>query len=439
MVNMVKKIVIVIVVLLLVFFSSISFVDASSAAICRVPVYDGICCSTFSSDYIWPSGNGICCGGMPFYGELFCPTILSYPIITVVSPQNTSYTTSDIWMNITTDKPVNSCVYSLDSHLNVSMAYTVPMWYHLSTVPDGFHDVVFFCKDASGNICSTNRTYFLVDTIPPTMTVSATPIRVVPSSSTVTFEVTCFDATSGCSMTIVATESYLGRINYLKGESSCVLHTAECEADTHTYTVRTKDVAGNQNTATGAFTVKKRDGCECIMSGECFQGPCIGLSICAPLVPPEIEFVLPDSKEQLVIPLGERSVLLLRVKNPLEIPDSIEVNVYGHPQKIEYWLYFVDEGSTVEQTDGKTIIVNLDSKSEVFIPIEIYAGKAGIYQLTAIAKPANHGLEVHNSTTVNIVAMKKENGVYSETPGLSLRAISAVFLFAVIILRKNCG
>lgn len=435
---MVKKIIIAIVALLVLFFNSISFVDASSAAICRVPSYEGICCSFFTSDYIWPSGNGICCGGMPFYGELFCPWTSGHPI-TVISPQNTSYTTPNIWMNITIDEPVDSCTYSLDPFSNVSMSYSDPVWYHLSTLSDGSHDVVFFCNDTTGNIYSTNRTYFLVDTVPPTMTVSVTPMGVVPSSSTVTFDVTCFDATSGCSMTTVTTESYLGRINHIKGESSCVLHTAECEADTHTYTVITADSAGNQNTATGTFTVKKRDGCECIMSDECFQSPCLGLSICASLLPPEIEFVLPDSKEQLVIPLGERRVFLLRVKNTLEIPDSIEVNVYGHPQKIEYWLHFVDEGSTVEQTDGKTIIVNLDSKSEVFIPIQIYAGKVGIYQLTAIAKPANHGLEVHNSTTVNIVAMKKENGVYSETSGLSLTAISAVFLFAVIILRKNCG
>jgi len=53
----------------------VSPVYSSSLAICRSPIIDGICCSQYTSDYLWPSGTGICCGGMPLYNQSFCPWV----------------------------------------------------------------------------------------------------------------------------------------------------------------------------------------------------------------------------------------------------------------------------------------------------------------------------------------------------------------------------
>ena len=55
-----------------VFLLSLTLTNSSTPAICRVPVYEGICCSDYTGEYKWPSGNGVCCGGIPYPGLVSC-------------------------------------------------------------------------------------------------------------------------------------------------------------------------------------------------------------------------------------------------------------------------------------------------------------------------------------------------------------------------------
>ncbi|NOZ81664.1 MAG: hypothetical protein GXO63_00750 [Candidatus Micrarchaeota archaeon] len=61
-------------IFLLLFQPGFSF----SPALCRVPVYYGICCSEYTGEVLWedlgaPPGSGICCGGLPYPGLTECP------------------------------------------------------------------------------------------------------------------------------------------------------------------------------------------------------------------------------------------------------------------------------------------------------------------------------------------------------------------------------
>ncbi len=51
---------------------------AGPASICSTPMYDGVCCDTAASEYVWPSGNGCCYGGQPYPGPT-CPLLQSTP------------------------------------------------------------------------------------------------------------------------------------------------------------------------------------------------------------------------------------------------------------------------------------------------------------------------------------------------------------------------
>ncbi len=66
-------------VIMLIFLTLFSIAAYSmSPAICRVPVYYGICCSQYTGKILWselgaPAGSGICCGGLPYPGYTSCP------------------------------------------------------------------------------------------------------------------------------------------------------------------------------------------------------------------------------------------------------------------------------------------------------------------------------------------------------------------------------
>ncbi|MCD6547486.1 MAG: hypothetical protein J7K22_02950, partial [Nanoarchaeota archaeon] len=92
------------------------------------------------------------------------------PSITIESPTNTTYTTSDVWLNISaTDRNnVDSCWYSLDNGQNISMTKDTPTHFSKKVIlSDGSHNVIFYCNDTKGNINSTSKVYFTVDATPP--------------------------------------------------------------------------------------------------------------------------------------------------------------------------------------------------------------------------------------------------------------------------------
>jgi PGF-pre-PGF domain-containing protein len=91
------------------------------------------------------------------------------PVITIISPQNTTYNTTSIWFNASLNEAGSWCGYSLDSAANKTMtALNTTYWYDLnSSMTQGQHSVIFSCNDTAGNMNSTAARYFYIDSIPP--------------------------------------------------------------------------------------------------------------------------------------------------------------------------------------------------------------------------------------------------------------------------------
>lgn len=353
------------------------------------------------------------------------------PTIIVQSPANKSYMTSTIWFNVTGSEILNWCGYSLDGAANVSMTNSSGNWNKYVAVPDGNHAVVYSCRDTSGNANKSLPVYFTVDTTPPVVSVTHPPV--VKSMSTIVFNVTCFDATSGCNYTKITATPYSCTVNHLAGEKNCsITLTTECETGSYGYSVISEDLVGNVNTyINGQFSVKKGDGCPCMTFDECMSGSCIGYELCAPSTPVNL-YIVPANREQINVPLGETEAITLRIENPIGIADTVKFKIEGYPAEIELWAYF--DGQKYGSLSEKT--VSIGPNSLVFVPLNIYGGKTGVYKLSIGAVSSATQQWAYNQTNIHISFLEKE-GVNSESPEINAFAVFAAIIIAAIVLEMR--
>jgi hypothetical protein len=85
----------------------------------------------------------------------------SAPTITVFSPEEKTYNTTDVPLTFTTSEPVTSTTYTLDSRENVTTNDNLT----LSGLSQGVHNLTVYAKDAIGNIGASKTILFNV-TIP---------------------------------------------------------------------------------------------------------------------------------------------------------------------------------------------------------------------------------------------------------------------------------
>lgn len=90
------------------------------------------------------------------------------PSVTVVSPSNTTYSTSDLQFNVTAidSQNVSSCEYSLDSGVNnITMNQSGDSWSHVnSSMLDGSYTASFYCNDSWDNLNTSVSISFSVNT-----------------------------------------------------------------------------------------------------------------------------------------------------------------------------------------------------------------------------------------------------------------------------------
>jgi len=92
------------------------------------------------------------------------------PTITFISPTNTTYSSSSIWINSTADKVTSWCGRSLDGTTNITMTNSSGDWHNQMTgVSSGNHNVKVFCNDSKNNM-GTSIVYFKYT--PPSTTYS---------------------------------------------------------------------------------------------------------------------------------------------------------------------------------------------------------------------------------------------------------------------------
>jgi len=80
------------------------------------------------------------------------------PTISILSPQNTTYSTTDVPLTFTVDETANWMGYSLDGQANVTITGNTT----LTGLSNGPHHLKVYANDTYGNIGS-DYTYFTVD------------------------------------------------------------------------------------------------------------------------------------------------------------------------------------------------------------------------------------------------------------------------------------
>jgi len=111
-------------------------------------------------------GNMVSSSNVTFFVDTFAPLIL------VFSPENRTYSESDIHSAFTVDEPVTWMGYSLDGQDNVTVTANVT----LAVLPDGSHNITFYAIDLVGNTGASNTVYFEITPFPTVLVVAVAVI-----------------------------------------------------------------------------------------------------------------------------------------------------------------------------------------------------------------------------------------------------------------------
>jgi hypothetical protein len=97
------------------------------------------------------------------------------PIVSVVSPANKTYDSSNVSLTVTVNEPVVWIGYSLDGEDNITITGNTT----LTELPKGLHSLVVFANDTFGNMGASETMAFTID-VPETL-------PIVPISASVAF------------------------------------------------------------------------------------------------------------------------------------------------------------------------------------------------------------------------------------------------------------
>jgi parallel beta-helix repeat protein len=106
-------------------------------------------------------------GGNMGASETIYFTIGRAPEITILSPEEITYATSDVPLVFTVNETTSWMGYSLDSQAYVTILGNTT----LLSLSDGIHNIVVSANDTFGNMASSSIVYFSVDTTPPSITI----------------------------------------------------------------------------------------------------------------------------------------------------------------------------------------------------------------------------------------------------------------------------
>ncbi|WGM90588.1 MAG: Ig-like domain-containing protein [Candidatus Bathyarchaeum tardum] len=100
------------------------------------------------------------------------------PTINVNSPQNLTYSSSNVPINLTVSEETFWIGYSVDGNENVTIYGNYTIW----ALGDGVHSLVVYATDLSGNTGKSDVVYFSVDTVPPVVIIWPPGNETYPSS-----------------------------------------------------------------------------------------------------------------------------------------------------------------------------------------------------------------------------------------------------------------
>ena len=92
------------------------------------------------------------------------------PIITIVSPQNTTYSTTSVNLTVALSEPASWIGYSLDDDTNVTVTGNI-----FVPASNGPHTLVVYANDTTGEMGVSEKVYFTVDAEPPVASFTYSP------------------------------------------------------------------------------------------------------------------------------------------------------------------------------------------------------------------------------------------------------------------------
>jgi hypothetical protein len=159
------------------------------------------------------------------------------PSIAVTSPQNTSYATATVELNVSADEAVVTWLYSLNGVANISFTPNTTI-----TASEGPNSIVVWANDTAGNLNSSS-VYFTVDT-PPSISIA--------SPQNTTYTAALIDLNVSADRAVV---TWLYSLNGAANISFTPNTTITGAEGSNNLRVWANDSTGNWGTSTVYFTV----------------------------------------------------------------------------------------------------------------------------------------------------------------------------------------
>lgn len=174
------------------------------------------------------------------------------PSITIISPQNTTYGEKPVNLTFATSEPTSWIGYSLNEAANVTITGNTTI-----SPPDGWHNLVVYANDTTGQMGSSDKLYFTLDTTPPVVSFTYSPETPVAKLvfGNYKWEVLFNASASYDSLTQIV------RYVWDFGDGSNVTSTAQTvthvyrQPETYNVTLKAIDTAGNLATQTKTITI----------------------------------------------------------------------------------------------------------------------------------------------------------------------------------------
>ena len=156
------------------------------------------------------------------------------PTISILSPENKTYTLNDIPLTFTVSEFASWTGYSLDGQANVTISGNTT----IVSLPDGLHTVTVYVNDTAGNMHYSDTVYFTIsiDTIPPTISILSPENKTysttdIPLTFTVNESVfwMAYSLDNKANMTVTGNTTLSG---LFKGAHSIIVYASDTDGNT---------------------------------------------------------------------------------------------------------------------------------------------------------------------------------------------------------------
>ena len=162
---------------------------------------------------------------------VFTPPDTIPPTISIISPENKTYTVNNVPLTFTVNELTSWIGYNLDGQMNITIGGNTT----LTSLFDGPHYVVVYANDTFGNIGASNTVHFTVDTVSPNIVILSPENKAY--------------ATSSVLLSLTVDEAPLWMGYSLDGRANVTITAnttlSELSDGSHSIIVYAKDKAGN--------------------------------------------------------------------------------------------------------------------------------------------------------------------------------------------------